>query len=86
MERPEGEIEGNEEKRVMGFGEYHHWTYERVLKEKPNYIAYVAMESERTSVPQKMFQEWLQGRKGQRAHRRNLEEGGGSWNSKSQKR
>ena len=48
-----------------------------VLKEKPNYIAYVAMESERTSVPQKMFQEWLQGRKGQRAHRRNLEEGGG---------
>ena len=46
-----------------------------VLKEKPNYIAYIAMESERTSGPKKLFLEWLQGKQCQWAHRRNLEEG-----------
>ena len=75
LEDPEGEIEGNKDKRVMGFGEYHHWAYERVLKEKPNYIAYVRMESERRRVPQTLFQERLQEKKGQWAYQRNLEEG-----------
>ena len=60
----------------MGFGEYHHWAYGKVLKGKPNYIAYISMESERTSVPRKLFQERLQWKKGQWAYRRNLEEGG----------
>ena len=59
----------------MGFGEYHHWNYGEVLKEKPNYVAYVAMESERMGAPRKLFQEWLQGEKGQWAYRRNLAEG-----------
>ena len=36
LEEPEGEIDGNKDKRVMDFGEYHHWAYERVLNEKPN--------------------------------------------------
>ena len=61
---PKGEEPGNEEKRMMGFGEYHHWPYGSVMRGKPNYASYVGMESERISEPQKQFQEWLQKKKG----------------------
>ena len=57
---PKGEESGSEEKRMMGFGEYHHWHYGSVVREKPNYAAYLGMESERISEPQKQFQEWMQ--------------------------
>ena len=60
-DKPEGEIEGNEETRVMGFGEYHHWAYGRVIREKTNYVAYIGMESERMGAPQKLLPEWLHG-------------------------
>ena len=76
LEAPGGEKEENREKRVMGFGEYHRWAYGEVMKERPNYVANVAMESERTSVPRKLLQEWLQGRKCQWSHQRILEGGG----------
>ena len=59
----------------MGFGEYHHWTYERVLNEKPNFIAYVGMGSARRSAQKTLFREWFQGKKGQCAYQRNLEKG-----------
>ena len=35
----DGERRGGD--RLMGFGEYHHWTYGKVLEEKPNYATYV---------------------------------------------
>ena len=59
----------------MGFGEYHHWAYGGVIREKPNYVAYVGMESERVSAPRKLRHEWLQGEKSHWAYRRISGEG-----------
>ena len=59
-----GGREGGAEKRMMGLGEYHHWSYERVLKGKPNYVAYIAMGSGRRNDKQLRFQEWLKDKKG----------------------
>ena len=39
----DGERRGGD--RLMGFGEYHHWTYGKVLEEKPNYATYVCAGS-----------------------------------------
>ena len=49
------ERDGNGEQRMMGFGEYHHWSYERVLKEQPNYAAYIAMGGGRRGEKQVRF-------------------------------
>ena len=50
-----GGREGGAEKRMMGLGEYHHWSYERVLKEQPNYAAYIAMGGGRRGEKQVRF-------------------------------
>ena len=34
LDNPKGEDVGREEKRMMGFGEYHLWPYESVLRER----------------------------------------------------
>ena len=59
---------------MMGFGEYHHWPYGRVLKGKPNYVAYIAMGSGRRNEMQVRFQELLQDKKGCWNYQRNLAE------------
>ena len=61
---------------MMGFGEYRHWSYGRMMREKPNYAAYVGMESERVAEPQKQFQEWIQKEKGHWSYLEKIEEGG----------
>ena len=68
----EEEREGGEEKKMMGFGEYRHWSYERVVEEKPNYVAYIAMGSGGRNAKQVRFQEWLQDKKGLWNFQRNL--------------
>ena len=57
---------------MMGFGEYRHWPYGRVLKGKPNYVAYIGMESGRRGELQVRSQEWLQEKK--QTYQRNLAE------------
>ena len=56
---PKWEDSGSEEKRTMGFGEYHHWPYGSAMREKPNYAANIGVESERIGEPQKQFREWI---------------------------
>ena len=61
-------------RRVMGLGEYVHWTYVEVLRGKPNYAAYVGMGSERRSKPKTLFQEWMHGNKGDWSYQREIDE------------
>ena len=44
---------------LMGFGDYHDWTYGDIMTNKPNYATYVCQESFGIILEHQKFQEWV---------------------------
>ena len=45
---------------MIGFGEYYYWAYVEVLKQKPNYVAYICTERGGACAGQQKFKEWVE--------------------------
>ena len=43
---------------LMNFGEYHDWAYGEIHRDRPQYEAYICMESKDSSDERRQFREW----------------------------